>query len=69
MQFLKKKMDNTNIGTSFWRNMVSLNMLGKLFKKVLTPEAEFGFANSRVDLVLWYLRNFGLDGEIIKHNS
>ena len=49
--------------------MVSLNMLGKLFKKVLTPEAEFGFANSRVDLVLWYLRNFGLDGEIIKHNS
>jgi len=38
-----------------------------ILNKVLTPDAGFGFANSRVGLVLWYLKNFDLDKEIVKH--
>lgn len=38
-----------------------------ILNKVLTPKAEFRFANSRVELILWYLRNFDLDREIIRH--
>lgn len=43
------------------------NIRTVLLDKVLNPNASFSFANSRVELVLWYLRNFGVDEDIVAH--